>query len=441
MQVSLRHTYYNAARGECADFDISPTPTTATLMRDLGLLYRYEGAGFSVLYDEARTDVLLNYLARQREPDTSPRAGQCWARLSFVLALNNPYFVNFTDIPIDVNPAEENFYFTNRKAHADDLGRVVLNPGDEVTHAELLSVVSTQVKLHLARGSEAVLARDISGAEVIEPTCGPPGEKDARLAPARAKDDTRIVYLDFSQLPEDKYLIQVVEANDCENVRLSDKVVRQWRVLYTTPAPVPLCFIDLLFTDPTGKGRGIYPVTYPDGPSQQGEIVPVHYELRFGARATYWNYFVVPQPQTESFEGLRIESVSQPPVEFAGPCCVRLSNGARAYRFCSKRRLRLRQQSEYNFRLLGRHGLMTHEGALVARLPVASCRQVLPLSAEDASAALSQSLCPDVEPDGRCLELIDLLCPPAAKGREAGPPRDRSPTPATHNYSDTYVYI
>ena len=77
MQVSVRHSYYNAARGECADFDISPTPTTAVLMRDLGLLYRYEGAGFSVLYDETRKDVLLNYLARQRVPDAaSPRAGQ-----------------------------------------------------------------------------------------------------------------------------------------------------------------------------------------------------------------------------------------------------------------------------------------------------------------------------------------------------------------------------
>jgi hypothetical protein len=436
MQVAIHHSYYNAERSECTDFDISPTPATATLMRDLGLLYRYEGAGFSVLYDDTRAGALLNYVARQREPVTSPLAGQCWARLSFVLALNNPYFVNFTDIPIDVNPAEENFYFTNRKAHPGDRGQVVLNPGGHVTGAELLNVVSTQVQIHLASEREAVLVRDISGAEVIRPSCCPPAP------PAAGGDDKAcVIYLDFSPLPEGKYSIQVVEGADCEDARRAGKVVRAWQVLYITPSPVSLCFIDLLFTDPKGNGRGVYPVLYPDGPGQKGEVITVQYQLRFSARATYWNYLIVPQPQTEAFEELRIESVSEPTVEFAGPCCVRLANGSRAYRFCSRQPLHLRQQSKYFFRLHGRHGLMTHEGVLVNRLPVASSRQVLPLSAADACAALDQSLCADAEPDGRCLDLIDLICPPDAAGGEPGPPGGEGRAAGTQNYSDTYVYV
>ncbi|HEX7315682.1 MAG TPA: hypothetical protein VF297_17315 [Pyrinomonadaceae bacterium] len=429
-QVSIRHTYYNAARDECPDFDIWPTPMTETLMSALGLLYRYEKTGFSVLYDVLRKDVLLNYLARQQKPDGPlSSAGECWARLSFVCALNNPYFINFTSMPIDANPAEENFYFTNRKAHEED-NHVLLNLGGHVTGDELLDVVPRQVQIHLRRGVEAVLVRDLSGEVVIEPECCPP----VADAPPGGWDDTCVVYLDLSALPEGKYKIQVVEGIDCEDARRSGSVIREWRVLYTTPFPVPLCFVDLLFTDPKGDGRGIYPVLYPEVDGE-GVIVPVHYELRFRARATYWNYFIVPQAQAETFEGLRIESVMPSAVEFAGPCCVTLANGARAYRFSSVEQLRLQQLSEYNFRLCGRHGLMTHDEVLVGRLPVASPKQVLPLSAEAACAALNERLCPGEEPDGRCRRLIDFVCTPGGPGPPGGD------GPAARNYSDTYVYV
>lgn len=438
MQVLIRHSFYNASRDECADFDITPTPTTATLMYDLGLIFRYERTGFSVLYDETRTDILFNYLARQEEPlASSPSKGGCWARLSFVLALNNPYFVNFTDVPIDVHPPNQNFYFTNQKAHEGKGGGIILTPKERVDEDDLLPVVSTQLALQLPHNVKKVLVLDISGDIVID--------KDVcsqASPPERHADEETpcIVYLDFSLLPEDKYTIEMIETDATEGGARADAAgdLKSLEVLYTAAAPVPLCFIDLLFTNPTGSEPGIYPVRQFSSPPL---VVPVQYELRFETRSTFWNYYVVPQPRMEAFDELRIESVSSsPPIEFAGPCCVTLTNGARAYLFSSNERLSLRQQSEYHFRLLGRRGLMTQEGILIERLPVPSIRQVLPFDTAVACKRLRQSLCPDAGAGERCRELVKLFCPKSKAKRKAAR-RGSVRTPEINIYSDTYVYV
>jgi hypothetical protein len=99
-RVAVRHTYYNASGGRCGDFAVRPTHSTAALMRSLGLLFKPEADGFSVLYDTVGEQALLSYLRRQANED-----GGVWTRLTFLLSLKNAYFVNFTDIPIDHDPA------------------------------------------------------------------------------------------------------------------------------------------------------------------------------------------------------------------------------------------------------------------------------------------------------------------------------------------------
>jgi hypothetical protein len=418
-RVSIRHAYYNASAGSCPDFDIIPTPTSAALMGDLGLLFRYEKTGFSVLYDVSRTDVLLDYLARQGR-----ETRQCWTRLSFTLRLNNPYFINFTDVPINVNPSAQNFYFTNREARADG-GRVVLNAGSGVAGGELLKVAPSQVELRVEDDVTEVLVTDLSGEEVIrQPGCAPvsppAGGRRAGDAP-----ESCVVFLDFSGLPEDKYFIDIV----------GGQTESKFPVLYTVPSPAPLCFIDLFFTDPDGSVGGVYPVG--DLYSPNRKVVPVSYELGFGARATTWNYFVVPQPQAEPFEELRIETVSEPAVRFAGPCRVLLPNGADAYRFSSAEALPLQQQSNYRFRLLGRRGLMINEGVLVETMPVASSRQVTPLSRAAACTLLRESLCRKAGQRRRCRDLMKLVC----RGVGRKPRRPRADDSEMSNYSDTYVYV
>ena len=332
-------------------------------MKSLGLLFMAEPTGFSVVYDVRKAEGLCSYLRKHGIPLDGGGEDQYWTRLSFVLSLNNPYFVNFTDIPVGTNPSEQNFYFTNQQAHRLD-GEVILNEGERVDGAALLPVEGPEIKVATPEGVERVVVRDIAGVPVlVEPRCVPTSVSP----PTEVCRPT--VFLEFRALREDKYVI--------DTVAVTDTLSRP--ILYSVAEPNPLCFIDLLFSRPTETAEGIYPVDLElANPSES--IQTVHYALRFKARSTYWRYYIVPEPQREELEDLVIETVGeQLQVPFTGPTPARLANGARAYRFVSDERLLLRQRSSYRFRLNGwmRRSLPTGD-PLIARMAVAASTQILP---------------------------------------------------------------
>lgn len=462
LRVSISHTYYNLSNDECPDFTISPTPATSALLRSLGLLFKSEPAGFSILYNEQRRSDLANYLKGSR---TSPPGSEVWPRLSFTLSLNNPYFVNFTDIPFDLDPGRKNFYFTNRGAHRARGGKVILNPGDYVQGVaglDLFEVIPVQYPVRVDKFIKEVRVKDISGQVVIcEPRCLPHRRRTGasplncdhkQTSPPSVLHCRETIYLDFSSLPEDKYRIEKV----FEHSQPGEEELAAFGhdVLYTTSAPPPLCFIDLLFTDPTGSDQGIYPVR---DLFRRPEFVAVNYQLRFRTRAPFWTYYIVPQPQREKFEDLRIESVAptkSAQVHFAGPCCVYLANGEKGYRFVSEKAIPLHQQAPFRFRLLGRHDLMQHDGIIVENMPVASRQQIL----RDELAVLldvNKNLCPQAK-DKRCQRLVRRLGrslradsgfagePEELKRLSANPRGERMRElrqSALKLYSDTYVYV
>ena len=365
MQVDIRHEYYGEGDiyGPCPDFTAFPTPPTQAFMKSLGLLFMAEPTGFSVVYDVRNTEGLCRYLRAHGVPLEAGAADQYWTRLSFVLSLDNPYFLNFTDMPVSTNPSEENYYFTNQQAHRSD-GEVILNEGERVDGAALLPVEGPEVKVATPEDVERVVVRDIAGVPVlVEPRCVPVSASP----PAEVCRST--VFLNFRTLVEDKYVIDTV----AETITLSRPM------LYTVAEPNPLCFIDLLFSRPTETADGVYPVDL-DPADPSGSIQPVHYVLRFKARSTYWRYYIVPEPQREELEDLVIETVGERlQVPFSGPTPVLLANGARAYRFVSEERLLLQQHSTYRFRLNGwvKRSLPTGD-PLIARMPVAASTQILP---------------------------------------------------------------
>jgi hypothetical protein len=466
MRVSVKHTYYNLLKYDCPDFTFSPTPSSSALMKSLGLIFRSEATGFSILYDQKRKDDLLQYLRRQQEPPQVgclPEGG-VWTRLSFVLTVNNPYFINFTDIPIDLDPGLQNFYFTNQDAHLTDSGDTILNRNEYVSDIkhELLDVVPVQFPVQVSEAVKELRVKDISGEVVIcQRRCLPvteTPEQSARLincdepAPTDVLVCRDTIYLDFSSLPEDKYTLEKIW-ND--NLSAEAEPWAEREVVYTSAAPTPLCFIDLLFANPTGDAAGVYPVRDLFGP--QPSIVNVNYQLQFRARSTFWTYFIVPQPQLERFENLRIESLElkrTQHVNFAGPCCVILANDQKAYRFTSEKAIPFQQQSEYRFRLLGQHGLMPHDGIIVARLPVISKQQIL---RDEITVLLEveKNLCPQGN-DKRCRRLVRRLSKCFREGSTSKAELERLKRHGANRrskqfrqqqqrcpnlYSDTYVYV
>jgi hypothetical protein len=423
MRVSFRHSYYNRFDDACPDLGVRPTLFSQYLMHSLGLVFKDEGGGFSVFYNQNRKTDLESYLRRQGATEE-----QFWTRLSFVLWSRSPYFINVTDIPINLNPTDHNFYFTNQEAHAEpDLG-VVLNPGEAVGPGPLLSVIPSQYPVPVPSNVAGVMVRAISGEVVLcEPRCLPVSEEPhplgpdcrewlARPQPASSDRCRDVIYLDFSLLPEDKYTIECI----------TDDGEIQWTEerLYTTEVPTPLCFVDLLFSRPMADAEGIYPVRNLAA-KDETTINSVDYVLNFEARSTFWNYYIVPQPPEVEFDDLEIKSLlPYPNIRFIGPAPVVLANGAPAYRFVSDQPLRLEQQSSYRFRLHGRRrdDRRLDDDTLLDRLPVASNLQVLP------------------QTDATANQHVRRLRDPGTTRRSTSPTRAGAAA-GTRNYSDIYVYV
>lgn len=376
MQVEIQHGYYANAEsdGACPDFNAQPTPPTQKFMRSLGLIFFPEAAGFSILYDINRSEGLFDYLRRQGMAPKGSVKPQYWTRLSFTLSLNNLTFINFTEIPIDTNPTKKNFYFTNQDAHGQE-PEIILNKEERVDGAALLPVEGSEVRVLTPPVVDKVVALDIAGQPVSFEVAGVRLPYVPRCVPVDGSPPTEVcrtsVYLDFATEDEDKYVICATNADGAP--------LWEWPIVYTTAEPNPLCFIDLLFSQPTATEDGIYPVQDLH-PEDETAIVPVRYLLRFKARSTFWRYYIVPQSPEKTLDDLVIETMGEmPPVSFAGPIKVWLVNGAPAYCFISDERLLLQQQSAYRFRLKGLVRLQPAvDDVLVGRLPVAGTTQVLP---------------------------------------------------------------
>ena len=428
-RVSVRHGYYDAVGGACPDFVFRPTGYTAGLMKRLGLMFRAEETGFSVLYDERRAEELLEYVRGDHGPGK-----ESWTRLCFTMTLRNPWFVNFTALPIDTNPSRQNIYLTNREAHEAG-GDVVLPRGSRVTAAELLPVTGGQFVEEVSPQVRRVEVLDVSGEMVIcKPRCvtreaarsKTPDEfgcADASDGPDDAVCSTRL-HLDVTGRPEDMYQVETVW-NDGSPPEVS---VSQF--LYTAAYPVPLGFVELLLARPRPGYPGMYPVRGLDGPSPA--VHPVSYVVPFGARSTWWSYYVVDGAAArEGGKALRIRQVDRRPGEpratFLGPCRVTLAGGRQAWRFVSRGPLPLAFRSPLNLQLVRRR----EDGALdtvMQRLPVAGGQQVLPLGGTQACVQARAGLA-DPSPDRRCRRMLDSLCkgdPPS------GDPR---------NFSDIFVNV
>lgn len=412
-QVSVRHGYYDAVGGACPDFVFQPTAYTALLMKRLGLLFQAEAMGFSVLYNDVRAAQLLGYVLGDRGP-----GDESWTRLCFTMTSTNPWFVNFTELPIDTNPAYENIYLTNREAHAAPGGDVVLPRGTRVTEAELLPVTGGQFVEEVTPRVRRVEVLDVSGEVVVcKPRCvthkaarsKTPDQFDCADASTRPDDavcSTRL-HMDITGSPEGLYNVETVWNEG------SPPEVSVSQFLYTAAYPVPLGVVELLLARPRDGYPGVYPVQCLEGSPPMAAIHPVSYVVPFGARSTWWSYYVADGAAAgEGGKALRIRQVNRRPEEprasFLGPCRVTLAGGRQAWRFVSRGPLPLAFRSTLNLQLVRRRddgGLDT----VMQRLPVAGGQQVLPLGGTQACVQARAALA-DPSPDGRCRRMLDSLC-------------------------------
>lgn len=373
MEVAFHNDYYPPP-SVSPDFTVEPTAATEELLDRLGLLFQASAAGFSILYndDKRRRESLLRSLRREAVWEGSPPQPRVWTRLSFVLRLDNPLYVNFSRLPLDFDPAERNFYFSNRTAHRKH-GVTLLNRGSHVTEKEIVWLAPMQLRVPVDSKVKEVRVLAISGEIVLcQPRCVP-AELALRMPPdaipcGQAGLPPEIcrssILFDFSLLPEGRYTIQ--------EIGYAGEILAQWEMLSTASRPVPFAFIDLLFTRPKPEEGGIYPVR---GLWTRNPVIAgVDYQLVFRRRSTLWRYYIV-LPGGAEPGGLEIQSLLPPREWFWGPDPVHLGDGTPASLFTSRRPLPLQAHPDLRF------FLRSDAGVLLDPLPVASSRQVLPVEA------------------------------------------------------------
>jgi hypothetical protein len=375
MQVTISHDYYNGADDQCADFNIYPTTATAVLMKSLGLIFKQQHIGFSIIYNQCAKKSLLDYLRRQSDKQLDEQDN--WTRLSFIAGLTNQYFVNFTDLLFTTNPSVNNFYLTNQEAHrlteVPDTS-IILNSDNYISQSSqtFLKVVPVKYKVDFD-GAVKIKVFNISGEKVLtqfKSVRRNGKEEDAPCDVGVDKCVQRVwCYIDFSLYPEAQYTIEWCKPEPANNVTQD--------VLYTAEYSNPLCFINLLLSQPTKDQAGIYPIDL-EAPIKYA-ITPIHYHMQFQRRSTYWVYWIIDK-QSRSLSELSIESMNGSTHSFAGPFDDHTHNKFNYPKVCyfvSKKTLALKQVPDYRFKLVGK---FDHEPkrSLVDPLPVASSQTVLP---------------------------------------------------------------
>jgi len=359
--VAVTHTYYTQDHGLCRDLRFAPEAASAELLAALGLLFKEEAGGFSVLIQPASLDRLVKYLRAQAQG--SPEQPEYWTRLTFLMSMVNPLFIGITALPVCTKPTLVNLFGSNLQAHGK--GAVAtLPPGRFMDGGALHPVVGSQASLKVPPDAAAVTLADLSGAIV-------------QRFPVTARDkatDLTAMTVDLSGLAYDLYTFDL-EDHDGQPVACPGY---PRSMLHVPAQPVTIGLLDILFTQPTPDSAGVYPLSRPSDADADTPSYRLTYQLPFDARSTYWHYYVVPQTPDSTLDGLRIDGQGTSFRRRQKP--VPLPDGSMAVLFEAQSALPLRQSSPQRFRLSGqRHDPGGQENdILVDRLPVAPPAPVWP---------------------------------------------------------------
>jgi hypothetical protein len=391
ISLSVRHDFYGAGKA-CPDFAITPTASTKTLLRNLGLIAKPRRDGIDVLYFTGRTAAILRYLwNRKHDHQTShwsefdlPRMRSAsWTRLTLAFRLDNPLFTNFTEMPSPVRPGTHCLYVSNRatslsgsaKPMSVDWSNVIaLNEATfSAAHLRIPTPAdAVRAVIHDTSG-RAILIADRSHDQAASSRTGTQGSSEIRrrIGLLPGKD----INLDMSIEPAGLYSYMIT----------TDSSSRETAFLYPGKQDTPLLMVDLFFDDcdnPTRDGKG-FPVRLPDelpdtlsDSDAERHFTPAEYEIHFKARKTIWTYYIV-LPEGTSSNGLCIEPASPHAPAFEGPDPVTLPTGAVAHRFSAKTACALQSRSDVALRL---RGARAHAGGatriLLERLPLPSAESM-----------------------------------------------------------------
>ncbi|MBR1218529.1 hypothetical protein JQ557_11050 [Bradyrhizobium sp. U87765 SZCCT0131] len=394
MSLTVRHEFLGLTE-TCSDFNIVPTDATQALLRNLRLIAKPRRGGIDVFYHTGQAAALLRHLLGRRHshregtPFTLDRPRlrtASWTRLTFLFTLENPAFTNYTEMPLSARPGDCALYLSNHALAGDSTGtshpqgtgpRQLAVDWSQLVPMQEVNFSPAYVTIPTPKDATRVVVYDTSGRAIV---LAEPASPAAAAAPGSARPRTtehplRItfqpgqnVYLDMSGEHAGRYSYSIT----------TDTAGPETAFLYPGLLHTPLLLADLFLDGMAQDGH--LPIALPDHLPNNFDndvavsyIKPVAYDIRFQARQTIWNYFVVLPAGNAHVRHLTIEAASQDVPAFDGPHPVPLAGGRTAYQFTAQRPCALRSRPDIALRLRGANG---HDGEasriLLDRLPLPS---------------------------------------------------------------------
>jgi len=242
--IKINHNYYPG--GISNDFYFVPTRRTVKLIDKMSMLVRSNEGEIRILFDASRMDLLQHRLKNSNDSES---------KFSFMIFSNNQYFVNITDIPVDLK--DKVFYCSNKNLGVTKTGDL---HNDEFIGAEdLYDTVPQELELNAEGNTEYKLKLQNGEAQENMPVI----------------DIENGFQVDVNGLLDGHYKIF---GNDNE---LSSFINVESKTKGS-----PIGFVDI-FLNKNLKQEMLNEI-------DENELKAFNYNINFNSRSIYWKYIVVP---------------------------------------------------------------------------------------------------------------------------------------------------
>ena len=338
--VAIRHAFYRNSVPR--DFVLEPSAETRDQLKNWGVQYIAESDGFKLAIPLSQIPLL-----QQNDSKEDP--------LAFYLFNHNPYFLNFTELPLNFNQIRnrEILYFENRSPEG-----ALIHTGENRTSAGIVPFDRTKIVLQLVEKKPEtpppphhIQLVSEPGSDLTIEYLDPQQDKVLRTEKIQANKrqylvDNQLIYeepiregqrqflLDLTEWPEGKYAI-----------RINGEVQGEpFCILKRNALTPPLGLINIYLEDIVKN----WTEDTRNGPA---------YEVHFTSRETFWKYYFINET-----EGLDIKSVAvrskgsnglngqSSPAFDLSPGFPKAINGRQTSQLTSTGPIRLKEQYEWKFR-------------------------------------------------------------------------------------------
>lgn len=335
-KLVVHHNYY--AEQPSNDFRLVPTAETQKLVKKLGLVLKDSNGEWILMYEENKLDGLLSEVEKRPE-----------VKFMFFLYSSNPYFINFTDLPIESR--SEFFYFSNN----------------------IVKKAEDTIYMHKA---EFAGVKDRFGLKQELEISGNGQEKLIEL-----KDEVgNIVYT--KKLGAEEKMILTNQNVPLGKYELFENGKSQNTLILFSNVPVlkPIAIVEISLS-------GIVKEEFING-VKENEVPFYNYKISFSSRSTFWKYFLIGK-YNSNLKNTTIDSGGSS-YKFKGPEMVKMKSGDDAVMFVSESPLPLKQIQDHRFQLKNVRMGIVNGKTIMERLPSPSPEIIKPESRDENSKVYSE---------------------------------------------------